>query len=154
MRCGFSPSAAQWRGGSALRFLLFFAVTAAAGTAMHLAVNFGEAVLMVGASAAISGCMAAATRFAFQRGGPLGPWRAHEADAYQVPAAPLRVALTDARIVIFLLTWFGLNILLGLGSLSVGGQDREIAWQAHIGGFLAGLVLFRWFDPVARARGF
>ncbi|HYW59871.1 MAG TPA: rhomboid family intramembrane serine protease, partial [Xanthobacteraceae bacterium] len=23
-----------------------------------------------------------------------------------------------------------------------------VAWQAHIGGFLAGLVLFVWFDPV------
>jgi membrane associated rhomboid family serine protease len=136
----------------ALRFLLFFAVTAAAGAAAHLAVNFGEAVLMVGASAAISGCMAAATRFAFQRGGPLGPWRAHESQAYHVQAAPLRVALTNRLVVVFLLVWFGLNILLGLGSLSPAGEDREIAWQAHIGGFLAGLILFRWFDPVASPR--
>jgi membrane associated rhomboid family serine protease len=26
-----------------------------------------------------------------------------------------------------------------------------VAWQAHIGGFLAGLVLFALFDPVPRA---
>src|SRR5262245_4549423 len=138
----------------AARFLWFFAVTAAAGAATHLVFYFGEAVPMVGASAAISGCMAAATRFAFQRGGPLGPWRAHESDAYHVPAAPLRKALTDARVVAFLAVWFGLNMLLGLGSLSLAGDNQEIAWQAHIGGFLAGLVLFPWFDPVARVRGF
>jgi membrane associated rhomboid family serine protease len=105
---------------------------------------------MVGASAAISGYMAAAIRFAFQRGGPLGLWRAPETHTYHVPAAPLRVALLDPRVVAFLAVWFGLNILLGFGSLSIAGEDQEIAWQAHIGGFLAGLLLFRWFDPVPR----
>jgi membrane associated rhomboid family serine protease len=29
------------------------------------------------------------------------------------------------------------------------GAGQEIAWQAHIGGFLAGLLLFNAFDPVA-----
>src|SRR5206468_12040206 len=111
----------------------------------------GECVPMVGASAAISGCMAAAMRFAFQAGGPLGLWRAHETHAYHVPAAPLRVALTDPRILAFLLVWFGLNILLGLGSLSLAGEEQEVAWEAHIGGFLAGLLMFPWFDPVGRA---
>jgi membrane associated rhomboid family serine protease len=146
-------SAVARRFGAA-RFLVFFAVTAAAGAATHLAFHAGEVVPVVGASAAISGCMAAAARFAFQHGGPLGLWRAHEADAYHVPAAPLRAALTDARVVVFLLAWFGLNILLGLGSLSLTGEEQVIAWQAHIGGFLAGLVLFPWFDPVAPARAF
>jgi membrane associated rhomboid family serine protease len=27
------------------------------------------------------------------------------------------------------------------------GSDQVVAWQAHIGGFLAGLILFSWFDP-------
>jgi len=27
------------------------------------------------------------------------------------------------------------------------GDNQVVAWQAHIGGFLAGLVLFSWFDP-------
>jgi membrane associated rhomboid family serine protease len=137
----------------AVRFLVFFAVTAAAGAFAHYATHVNECVPMVGASAAISGCMAAAIRFAFQHGGPLGPWRAHEAHAYHVPAAPLRVALSQSSVLAFLLVWFGLNLLLGLGSLSIAGEDQDIAWQAHIGGFLAGLLLFPWFDPVAPARG-
>jgi membrane associated rhomboid family serine protease len=45
-----------------------------------------------------------------------------------------------------------LNILLGVGSISLGGEQQEVAWQAHIGGFLAGLLLFPWFDPVAQAE--
>ena len=55
-----------------IRFLAFFAVTAAAGAALHLATHAGEQFPMIGASAAISGTMAAAMRFSFQRGGPLG----------------------------------------------------------------------------------
>ena len=46
-------------------------VTAAAGAGAHLATHFGEFVPLVGASAAISGAMAAALRFAFEAGGPL-----------------------------------------------------------------------------------
>ena len=133
----------------ALRFLAFFAVTAAAGAALHLATHAGEQVPVIGASAAISGTMAAAMRFAFQRGGPLGMLHGADEQAYRVPAIPLIRVLSDARVLIFLAVWFGINILFGLGSLSITGSDQPVAWQAHIGGFLAGLFLFSWFDPAA-----
>lgn len=137
----------------AWRFLAFYAVTAATGAAMHLATHVGEDVPMIGASAAISGTMAAAMRFAFQRGGPLGLWRNTDEDAYRVPAIPLRRVFTDMRVLVFLAVWFGINILFGRGTLPItSGSDQAIAWQAHIGGFLAGLLLFSWFDPVPRER--
>ena len=131
----------------ALRFLAFFAVTAAAGAAMHLVTHAGEQFPMIGASAVISGTMAAAMRFAFQRGGPLSFWRDGSAAAYRVPAIPLTGVLSDPRVLAFLAVWFGINILFGLGSLPITGGDQVVAWQAHIGGFLAGLLLFSWFDP-------
>src|SRR6187551_1910519 len=53
------------------RFIAFYAVTAAAGALAHLVTHAGEMAPVIGASAAISGTMAAAMRFAFQRGGPL-----------------------------------------------------------------------------------
>lgn len=133
------------------RFLVFFAVTAAAGAGLHLATHPGELAPMVGASAAISGYMAAAIRFVFQGGGPIEMWRTPESQAYRVPAAPLVATLRDPRIVAFLAVWFGLNLLLGLGTLTIGDGDAPIAWQAHIGGFLAGLVLFAAFDPIGNA---
>jgi len=135
-----------------VRFLAFFAVTAAAGAALHLATHPGEQFPMIGASAAISGTMAAAMRFAFQRGGPLGLLRADGDEAYRVPAIPLTHVLSDARVLIFLAVWFGINLLFGLSSLSIGGADEPVAWQAHIGGFLAGLLLFAWFDPAPEYR--
>src|SRR5215468_6440351 len=111
-----------------LRFLAFFAVTAAAGAAVHLATHVGELVPMVGASAAISGFMAAAVRFAFQRGGPLSLFRVDDEEAYRVPAAPLSVALRDMRILAFLAAWFGVNIVFGLGSLAIPGIEQAVAW--------------------------
>src|SRR6266576_2708925 len=57
-----------------MRFTAFMALSAAAGAAVHLVTHFGELLPMVGASAAISGAMAAVMRFAFRRGAPLGFW--------------------------------------------------------------------------------
>ena len=131
----------------ALRFLAFFAVTAAAGAAMHLLTNAGSTAPMIGASASISGAMAAAMRFAFQHGGPLGALRSNDEEAYRVPALPLTGVLSDARVLIFLAVWFGVNLLFGIGSSPLTGSNEVVAWQAHIGGFLAGLLLFSWFDP-------
>jgi membrane associated rhomboid family serine protease len=130
-----------------LRFMAFMAVTAAAGAAVHLVTHFGELLPMVGASAAISGAMAAAARFAFQRGGPLELWR-DRAEACRVPAASLAASLRDPRVLAFLLVWFGINILFGVFSVGMAGVEQAIAWQAHIGGFLAGLLAFAAFDPV------
>jgi membrane associated rhomboid family serine protease len=69
-----------------------------------------------------------------------------------VPALSLLRALRNPRVLGFLAVWFGVNIIFGIGSIAIGGTEGvSIAWQAHIGGFLAGLMLFSLFDPVPRA---
>jgi membrane associated rhomboid family serine protease len=133
------------------RYLVFFAITAAAGAAAHLLTNWGAILPMVGASAAISGFMAAASRFAFQPGGPLDSWRHHDPESYLIPAAPLAAVLRNPRVFAFVGVWFGLNLLFGIGAGAIPGSDEAVAWQAHIGGFVAGLVLFPLFDPIRPA---
>jgi len=131
-----------------LRFLLFMALGAAAGAAVHLATHFGDWLPMIGASAAISAAMGATIRFAFQPGGPVALWRDPEA-VYRVPAAPLMASLRDRRVLAFLLVWFGANLLMGwLGWVGMSGIQQAIAWQAHIGGFAFGLLAFAAFDPI------
>lgn len=144
-------SAVAWRFGS-LRFLVFFAVTAAAGALAHLLTHFGELAPLVGASAAISGAMAAAVRFAFEEGGPLGFFRGRGQRAFQVPAAPLGQALRKPQVLAFLVVWFVVNLAFGATTLPETFTDGAVAWEAHIGGFLAGLLLFPLFDPVGAAR--
>jgi membrane associated rhomboid family serine protease len=134
-----------------LRFMAFFALTAGAGAAVHLLVHFGEPLPMIGASAAISGAMAAAMRFIFQAGGPLGGGYTNDDNAYRVPAAPLAAMLREPRVLAFVAVWFGVNLLFGLGTVVMPGLEQQaIAWEAHIGGFVAGLLLFSACDPVRK----
>jgi membrane associated rhomboid family serine protease len=124
------------------RFLLFFAVTAALAASFHALFNRTDVSVLVGASGAVSALTAAALRFAV---GPHGFGAGPE--TWYRPAAPLGVALRDRRVILFTVVWFGINLIAGLG-IPVGGGSLRIAWEAHVGGFLAGLVLFALFDPV------
>jgi membrane associated rhomboid family serine protease len=67
--------------------------------------------------------------------------------AYYVPALPLAGVFRDGRALTFLLTWFGCNILFGAFATPLGIGDATVAWEAHIGGFLFGLLAFALFDP-------
>ncbi|MYZ47836.1 rhomboid family intramembrane serine protease [Propylenella binzhouense] len=145
---GFGTPAARRLGTR--RFLLLSALSSAAGALAHYVVFPSEAVPMIGASAAVSGMTAATARFAFVEGGPLGG--GSRAAAYFVPAPPIRRLLANGRTAFFVLMWFGVNLLFGVQGSLIPGVEGAIAWQAHIGGFLAGLVLFPLLDPVARAE--
>ena len=133
------------------RFAVFCAVTAAAGAFAHFVTHPEGVAPLVGASAAISGTMAAAVRFAFGPGGALSAGgRSIFAD--HQPAGSLMENLRDGRVLIFLVAWFALNLLFGLGFSLPGADGAEVAWQAHVGGFVAGLLLFSLFDPVPRRQ--
>lgn len=127
------------------RFLVFMAVAAVFGALAHwLCYPFGFAPV-VGASAGISGLMGAAVRFMFQPA-------AQSQDLRHVTPLGLAAVFRDRRALSFVLVWFVSNSLFGLGAGSLGLSDAPVAWQAHVGGFLAGLFLFPWFDPVREAE--
>jgi len=137
----------------ALRFFLFMAVTAAAGALAHLITHEHALAPMIGASASVSGTMAASMRFAFVKGSFLSFSRGDAEAAAKVPALSLWRALRNGRVLAFVAIWFGVNIIFGVGSIAIGmGEGQSVAWQAHIGGFVAGLILFALFDPVPRGH--
>ncbi len=135
----------------AIRFFVFMAVTAAAGALAHLVTHEHAVAPMIGASASVSGAMAAAMRFAFVQGSFLSFSRGDADAAAKVPALSLLRALQNGRVLAFLVVWFGVNIIFGIGSIGIGAEGASVAWQAHIGGFLAGLILFALFDPIPHA---
>jgi membrane associated rhomboid family serine protease len=135
----------------AIRFFVFMAVTAAAGALAHLLTHEHAVAPMIGASASVAGTMAAAIRFAFVHGSFLSFSRGDADAAARVPALSLGRALRTPRVLGFLAVWFGVNIIFGIGSIGIGVEGASVAWQAHIGGFFAGLLLFSLFDPVPRA---
>ncbi len=132
------------------RFLAFFATTALAGAAVQYLAHPLDLAPVIGASAAVSGCMGATLRFMFQPRVPTVALSSTALEAPQTenlqPVQPLRAILMDRRAVTFLIAWFGTNLLFGLGSIGFGLSSGPIAWEAHIGGFCAGLLLFPLFD--------
>ena len=111
-------SAVERRLGGA-RFVIVFAAAAAAGALAELTADHSRPVFVIGASGAVYGMMAAAIPIMFRAGLPAGRRRMLE----------------------FIAMIMGLNLIvagLGLGDFLAGA---DIAWRAHIGGFLAGLLL-------------
>ena len=114
-------------------FFLFFLLCGVAGAATHLAFNWGSQVPVIGASAAVAGLMAAAFRM--------------------VGASPSGTAelapLTSSRILVWSAVWAGINVIAGVTGFGAGTEVRLVAWQAHLGGYLAGLLLAGPFDSLA-----
>jgi len=134
----------------ATRFFTFSAVCAIAGALLHLVVRWGDLVPVVGASAAISGQMAGALRFIFLPQTHHGRFGIPGDETRSLRPATLAEMLTNRRALIFLGIWAAINLMAGFGALDAAGTGAQIAWEAHIGGFLAGLFLFSLFDRPAR----
>ena len=147
----FGPPIARRFG--ALRFVLFFGTTAVAGALAHWALTPMDFSPLIGASAADSGLMAAAARFVFQPGAPLAARRGYGAASSgswgDAPAASLAQVLTDRRALIFIAIWMATNFVFGAGAQTLGASEAPVAWVAHVGGFVAGLLLFPLFDSRA-----
>lgn len=123
----------------ALWFALFFAVTGVASVVLFWAVHpYGEAPL-VGASGAISGMMGAAARFGFRID------RSSGRAAFAGPVLPVSAVLRSRGVMTFLVVWMVINLATGLIGFAPGIAG-QIAWEAHIGGFVAGFFGLRWFD--------
>ena len=60
--------------------------------------------------------------------------------------------LTDVPAYVAIGIWFAFQLVSGLGMLGGGSQQGGVAYAAHVGGFIAGLVLIKLFDKGRGAR--
>lgn len=113
------------------RMLLFWLLTSIVAGLTHYAIYPESVTPLVGASGAISGMMGAAARYGFRR---VGIGRRSE---FAGPVLPIGLTLRLRQVITFVGIWFVINIVTGI--YSTGGADLSgIAWEAHIGGFIAG----------------
>ena len=126
------------------RFLLFFVMTGAAGALFFTAVQGFELTMLIGASGAISGLMGAAFRFIFGKDEDGVPSIAR--GAHRAPLMSLADTLRDRRIMMAVAGWVILNALVGWGAAASLTDAGSIAWEAHLGGFIAGLLTYGFFE--------
>ena len=133
----------------AARFLALLLAAAVVGALAQYAAGPASFVPVIGASGAVAGAMGAAVRFVFRPSSEaMAMLDRREIEAgFALPALSLTELVRTKAALLFILVWFGTNLLFGLYPSLSGVSDGPIAWQAHIGGFLAGLLAFPLFDP-------
>jgi membrane associated rhomboid family serine protease len=105
------------------RFLAIFFACGVAGAAAHVAAYPDSTDAIVGASGGISGLFAAVVLAMRQRSGQR-----------LLPLAAIWIA-----------------VMVVTGALGIGGDgEQNVAWVAHVGGFIAGLLLFSPLAAIAR----
>jgi membrane associated rhomboid family serine protease len=124
------------------RFLAFYLICGLAAAAVHVMVDPRSPIPTVGASGAISGVMG----------------------AYLVLFPKVRVRMLFIFIIVFkvfplpawlvLAYWFALQLLSGLPELLSPNPEMAggVAFWAHVGGFVAGLILAKLFENPALAQ--
>jgi membrane associated rhomboid family serine protease len=122
------------------RCLALALMAGVAGGLASLTLHWGEEILVIGASGAVSGLLAAAIPLMYGKrvyGG----------------ARPLSFAefLASPRALLFTAIWLGLTLFSGAAGWTGNSfmADGGIAWEAHIGGFFGGLLAFYLLAPRA-----
>ncbi len=139
----FGSPVARRLGGA--RFLNLMGLATIGGALLHWWSRELDVLPLVGASAAVSGATAAAIRFVFAPGVPFGGM-VDDAAVRAIPAERFGQIWRNPRALLFIGIWFVTNFLFGSGLVPILGEDTSIAWEAHIGGFLIGLLLFPLLD--------
>ncbi len=124
------------------RYILFWILSSVAAAALNAALHWGAMSLMIGASGVVSALMGAACRFAF----PPERRTNRTTEAHLNPRLSIVAALRSRTVLFFILFWFFTNILIAFGIPLIGDGSQEVAWDAHVGGFLFGFLLFSFFD--------
>ena len=106
----------------AVAFFLFFLVCGVVSNLGYALVVPHETAPLVGASGALAGLMAASSRLMAP-----GPWLA---------------PLNSQPVISMAGAWILVNLIVALVGWAPGAGDAAVAWQAHLTGYAAGLLLF------------
>ncbi len=115
------------------RFMLFYLLCGIAASLFHIYMHPHSTIPVIGASGAISGV--------------LGAYYALFPLARIVVMIPIFIFpfFFELPAVLYLAWWFSLQIFSGTLSVVHGQIAGGVAWWAHVGGFVTGLLLHRFF---------
>ncbi|MEL6361493.1 MAG: rhomboid family intramembrane serine protease [Pseudomonadota bacterium] len=116
-------------------FLTLFVLGGIAGVLVLTAMQWNSNIAVIGASGGVSALLGALMRFGFRR------------PRYFAPVLQPLTPLNDRIVIVFTVVFTFLNAAGGMLGLEPKGV--EVAWEAHVGGYLFGLLTFPLFDRVA-----
>jgi membrane associated rhomboid family serine protease len=111
------------------RYLIFYLVCGIIASLAHVLMNMNSFIPSLGASGAISGVLGGYIL--------LYPTR-------RVRVILVRI-LTEVPAYVAIGLWFAFQLVSGLGLFGGGSAVGGVAYAAHVGGFIAGLVLVKFF---------
>jgi membrane associated rhomboid family serine protease len=121
------------------RFVMFYMLCGLVAGFAHVLTNPGSPIPTVGASGAIAGVM--------------GAYLVKFPRAHIVTLVPIIIFITtlDIPAAFLLLYWFAIQFFSGVGSVGESQVSHgDVAWFAHVGGFLAGMALIHVMTPERR----
>ena len=129
----------------AVPMLVIFCVASIAGAAAFAATTLWTGAYLIGASGGVAGLTGAAVRFFFQPVLVREDPETGERVILGRRLASLGELFRDKRARMFVLIWVVLNAAVPLLPM-LTGTNVGVAWQAHLGGFFAGLLMVGLFE--------
>jgi membrane associated rhomboid family serine protease len=122
------------------RYLFLYFAGGFAAAFLYILVNSNSTAPTIGASGAIAGVMGAYL-IKFPR-------------AHIVTLVFIVIFITtiDIPAAFLLLYWFAIQFFSGVGSVGYSESSGGVAWFAHVGGFIAGMLLVMLMPTQQRAR--
>jgi membrane associated rhomboid family serine protease len=111
-------------------FFIFYLLCGGLAGLAFVAFHAGSGDIVVGASGAVSGLMGGAIRLL------------NDDKRLSSPFSSQALTMGGAYVIV--------NLLMAATGLTPGANGAAIAWEAHLGGFLAGLLLIGPFDRLLR----
>ena len=109
-----------------VRFLIFYLACGLAASLAHILVGSGSSIPAVGASGAISGVLAGIS-----------------SSSQNTVRVLTRGGIANVPAIVVLGFWIVIQMINGIGSMAATTETAGVAYMAHIGGFVAGLVLVK-----------
>lgn len=124
-----------------MRYLLFYLLSGIAAASLQVFILPSSSVPMIGASGAIAGV--------------LGAYLVSFPGSRIASIVPIFFIFTIVEVpaILFLILWFASQLYSGLFAMQ-GSAGSGIAWWAHVGGFLFGLIMVPFFRRRTVYRGY
>jgi membrane associated rhomboid family serine protease len=125
------------------KYFFFYMLCGVAAAVAQTLINTNSTIPTVGASGAIAGVMGAYL-VTFPR-----------ARVVTLVFIVIFITTVDIPSAFLLLYWFAIQFFNGVGSIGDSqSANGGVAWFAHVGGFIAGIVLIKLMAPARRARSY